>query len=181
MVTAKRPRRMTRQGMPSPSKAEPSLSSSSSSSSASSSSSSSESGAARPESTGVSHVAQPSLGRILCCCRERKTVIACLGGKVALPNGKNKSVIRGSRTPLKSVAPSLTLQDENKNRSSSPSSDILYCQAVDSMDGRAVGCCGLVQDGFMRRPSCRVPFLLLCEVHRQRLARHNCCPGCGMF
>ncbi|XP_054271745.1 histone-lysine N-methyltransferase EHMT2-like isoform X2 [Macrosteles quadrilineatus] len=59
----------------------------------------------------------------------------------------------------------------------------LYCQAVDSLDGRPIGCCNTVDKDNARllRPSARVPFLLLCDVHYKRLLRHNCCPGCGIF
>ncbi|XP_023727784.1 histone-lysine N-methyltransferase EHMT2 isoform X3 [Cryptotermes secundus] len=59
----------------------------------------------------------------------------------------------------------------------------LYCQAMDTLDDRLVGCCNAVtaQDTRLSRPSCRVPYLILCDVHMQRLLRHNCCPGCGVF
>ncbi|XP_046670133.1 histone-lysine N-methyltransferase EHMT2 isoform X2 [Homalodisca vitripennis] len=59
----------------------------------------------------------------------------------------------------------------------------LYCQAVDSLDGRLIGCCNTVSkdDARLLRPSARVPFLVLCDVHYDRLQRHNCCPGCGIF
>lgn len=33
----------------------------------------------------------------------------------------------------------------------------------------------------MRRPSTRVPFIILCRTHKERLLRHNCCPACGLF
>ncbi|KAJ9591954.1 hypothetical protein L9F63_001556, partial [Diploptera punctata] len=59
----------------------------------------------------------------------------------------------------------------------------LYCQAMDTLDDRQVGCCNAVSshDTRLFRPSRRVPFLILCDVHMQRLLRHNCCPGCGVF
>ncbi|XP_069690124.1 histone-lysine N-methyltransferase EHMT2 isoform X2 [Periplaneta americana] len=59
----------------------------------------------------------------------------------------------------------------------------LYCQAMDTLDDRLVGCCNAVtaQDTRLSRPSRRVPYLILCDVHMQRLLRHNCCPGCGIF
>ncbi|XP_011063116.1 PREDICTED: histone-lysine N-methyltransferase EHMT2 isoform X2 [Acromyrmex echinatior] len=59
----------------------------------------------------------------------------------------------------------------------------LYCTAVDSIDNRVVGCCNEVDtnDVAMRRPSTRVPFIILCRMHKERLLRHNCCPSCGMF
>lgn len=59
----------------------------------------------------------------------------------------------------------------------------LYCTAIDSIDSRVVGCCNEVDanDVAMRRPSTRVPFIILCRMHKERLLRHNCCPSCGMF
>ncbi|XP_011879624.1 PREDICTED: histone-lysine N-methyltransferase EHMT1 isoform X2 [Vollenhovia emeryi] len=59
----------------------------------------------------------------------------------------------------------------------------LYCTAIDSIDNRVVGCCNEVDanDVAMRRPSPRVPFIILCRMHKERLLRHNCCPSCGMF
>lgn len=59
----------------------------------------------------------------------------------------------------------------------------LYCTAIDSIDNRIVGCCNEVDsnDVAMRRPSTRVPFIILCRMHKERLLRHNCCPSCGLF
>ncbi|XP_011347416.1 histone-lysine N-methyltransferase EHMT2 isoform X2 [Ooceraea biroi] len=59
----------------------------------------------------------------------------------------------------------------------------LYCTAIDSIDTRLVGCCNEVDsnDVAMRRPSTRVPFIILCRMHKERLLRHNCCPSCGLF
>lgn len=59
----------------------------------------------------------------------------------------------------------------------------LYCTAIDSIDSRIVGCCNEVDsnDVAMRRPSTRVPFIILCRMHKERLLRHNCCPSCGLF
>ncbi|XP_018021022.1 titin homolog [Hyalella azteca] len=57
----------------------------------------------------------------------------------------------------------------------------IYCQAIDSFDGRMLGCCNIVKKNTYLRVSGKIPFLLLCDIHRQRLRRHNCCPGCGLF
>lgn len=59
----------------------------------------------------------------------------------------------------------------------------LYCTAIDSIDNKLVGCCNEVDsnDVAMRRPSTRVPFIILCRMHKERLLRHNCCPSCGLF
>ncbi|XP_047502788.1 histone-lysine N-methyltransferase EHMT2-like [Penaeus chinensis] len=57
----------------------------------------------------------------------------------------------------------------------------VYCQAIDSFDGRMIGCCNVVTNYRYQRVSGKIPFVLLCETHRQRLRRHNCCPCCGLF
>lgn len=33
----------------------------------------------------------------------------------------------------------------------------------------------------LMRPSNRAPLLVLCEDHRGRMVKHQCCPGCGYF
>ncbi|XP_069938881.1 uncharacterized protein G9a isoform X3 [Cherax quadricarinatus] len=57
----------------------------------------------------------------------------------------------------------------------------VYCQAIDSFDGRMIGCCNVAATHKYLRVSGKIPFMLLCEIHRQRLRRHNCCPCCGLF
>lgn len=60
----------------------------------------------------------------------------------------------------------------------------LMCQAVDSLEGRLIGCCNAVggsESARLYRPSPRVPYVVVCEQHRQRLLRHHCCPGCGNY
>ncbi|XP_034247421.1 histone-lysine N-methyltransferase EHMT2 isoform X2 [Thrips palmi] len=60
----------------------------------------------------------------------------------------------------------------------------LMCQAVDSLEGRLIGCCNAVggsESARLYRPSPRVPYIVVCEQHRQRLLRHHCCPGCGNY
>ncbi|XP_001604667.2 histone-lysine N-methyltransferase EHMT2 isoform X1 [Nasonia vitripennis] len=59
----------------------------------------------------------------------------------------------------------------------------LYCTAMDSIDNQIVGCCNEVDhdDVAMRRPSARIPYIILCRKHKERLIRHNCCPTCGLF
>lgn len=61
--------------------------------------------------------------------------------------------------------------------------DIVHCTAIDSIGDRLVGCNSVI-DGDeipMLRPSSRVPYIILCEVHLNRMLRHNCCPKCGLF
>lgn len=59
----------------------------------------------------------------------------------------------------------------------------MYCQGVDSLDNRSIGCSNSIGmiDVRMSRPSVKVPYMILCEIHLNRLLRHNCCPGCGLF
>lgn len=60
--------------------------------------------------------------------------------------------------------------------------DVVYCTAMDSVNNRIIGCNNVVSGELaMLRPSTRVPYIILCEVHKQRLLRHNCCPTCGLF
>lgn len=56
-----------------------------------------------------------------------------------------------------------------------------YCQAVDSVHGRIVGCTRVLREQVLVRPAVRIPFAALCETHLRRLRLHHCCPQCGVF
>lgn len=56
-----------------------------------------------------------------------------------------------------------------------------YCEGVDCIDGRLIGCVNAVSSVSVFRPSVRAPFQALCELHRHRMRFHQSCPGCGMF
>ncbi|KAL5012000.1 hypothetical protein ScPMuIL_010551 [Solemya velum] len=58
---------------------------------------------------------------------------------------------------------------------------VTYCQALDSVDGKVMGCCNKVSNSQLVRPAVKIPFMAICEVHRKRLRLHQCCPGCGHF
>ncbi|KAI0218690.1 Histone-lysine N-methyltransferase EHMT2 [Lamellibrachia satsuma] len=58
---------------------------------------------------------------------------------------------------------------------------VIYCQALDSIDGKVVGCCNKVTNGQLVRSAVKIPFMAVCEQHRKRLLSHQCCPGCGHF
>ncbi|XP_063422205.1 histone-lysine N-methyltransferase EHMT2-like isoform X2 [Mytilus trossulus] len=60
-------------------------------------------------------------------------------------------------------------------------STVTYCQALDSMDGKVMGCCNKVTNYQLIRPGVKIPFMAICEPHRKRLRFHACCPGCGHF
>lgn len=61
-----------------------------------------------------------------------------------------------------------------------------HCQAIDSIEGKQIGCCNPVLmnpegDIKLQRPSVKVTYLMFCDVHAHRLLIHNCCPTCGLF
>ena len=62
-----------------------------------------------------------------------------------------------------------------------PPAATLYCQAVDSVGGKQVGCCLVAVRKRFYRPSKKIAFMILCESHRDRIRKHFCCPGCGLF
>lgn len=55
------------------------------------------------------------------------------------------------------------------------------CMAIDAVDSRLSRCIYPVSITMMMRPSKSTPLLALCDEHRERMMRHECCPGCGMF
>ncbi|XP_076823890.1 histone-lysine N-methyltransferase EHMT2-like isoform X1 [Clavelina lepadiformis] len=55
------------------------------------------------------------------------------------------------------------------------------CMALETVDGRLEGCDNPVSAPEMLRPSKRFPPMGLCKIHRERMLRHDCCPGCGTF
>ncbi|XP_048472509.1 histone-lysine N-methyltransferase EHMT2 isoform X6 [Rhincodon typus] len=55
------------------------------------------------------------------------------------------------------------------------------CMATESTDGQLSGCSNNITKCETMRPSSRVPLMVLCEVHRARMVKHHCCPGCGYF
>lgn len=60
-----------------------------------------------------------------------------------------------------------------------------HCQAIDSIEGKLIGCCNYVDvvddDVKLQRPSVKVTYQMFCTVHTHRLLIHNCCPTCGQF
>ncbi|XP_034783671.2 histone-lysine N-methyltransferase EHMT1 isoform X2 [Acipenser ruthenus] len=55
------------------------------------------------------------------------------------------------------------------------------CMATESSDGELSLCSRGVMKQEMMRPSNNVQQLVLCEEHRGRMVKHQCCPGCGFF
>uniref|UniRef100_A0A182W063 Histone-lysine N-methyltransferase n=1 Tax=Anopheles minimus TaxID=112268 RepID=A0A182W063_9DIPT len=58
-----------------------------------------------------------------------------------------------------------------------------FCTAIDDIDGQQIGCCNELSNdqSNMLRPSAKVSFQLLCNMHRKRLEDHGCCAICGRF
>ncbi|XP_048368101.1 histone-lysine N-methyltransferase EHMT1 [Sphaerodactylus townsendi] len=55
------------------------------------------------------------------------------------------------------------------------------CMATESMDEELNRCTNRVLKYEVMRPSNKVQLLVLCEDHRGRMVKHQCCPGCGFF
>ncbi|MEE6504984.1 hypothetical protein FKM82_005399 [Ascaphus truei] len=55
------------------------------------------------------------------------------------------------------------------------------CMAIESSDGEACRCTSRVVKYELMRPSNKVRQLVLCEDHRGKMVKHQCCPGCGYF
>ncbi|VEN36415.1 unnamed protein product [Callosobruchus maculatus] len=69
------------------------------------------------------------------------------------------------------------------NLFSTTNGETVYCNAVDSIADKLVGCTRIVnaEETPLLRPSQQIPYTLFCSFHRNRLLRHNCCPACGIF
>ncbi|CAH0699360.1 unnamed protein product [Spodoptera exigua] len=70
----------------------------------------------------------------------------------------------------------------------------IFCQAIELVDGVRVGCShsarrhrSLVSSGnpsglaALVRAGPRAPYFLACNLHAAQLAKHMCCPACGLF
>lgn len=63
----------------------------------------------------------------------------------------------------------------------------VFCQAIEIVDGLRIGCSHKGQrDGQgdllpMRRAGPRAPYMILCKLHFAQMAKHMCCPACGLF
>ncbi|XP_054853482.1 histone-lysine N-methyltransferase EHMT1 isoform X2 [Eublepharis macularius] len=55
------------------------------------------------------------------------------------------------------------------------------CMATESVDKELSRCTNSVLKYELMRPSNKVQLLVLCEDHRGRMVKHQCCPGCGFF
>nr|CAB3241457.1 histone-lysine N-methyltransferase EHMT1 [Phallusia mammillata] len=55
------------------------------------------------------------------------------------------------------------------------------CMAIDNISGKLYGCHSPIKHPEMMRPSNKIPVLGLCDEHRERMIRHESCPGCGTF
>ncbi|XP_027543366.1 histone-lysine N-methyltransferase EHMT1 isoform X8 [Neopelma chrysocephalum] len=55
------------------------------------------------------------------------------------------------------------------------------CMATESVNNELGRCTNSVVKYELMRPSNKVQLLVLCEDHRGRMVKHQCCPGCGYF
>uniref|UniRef100_A0A6I8QAN6 Euchromatic histone-lysine N-methyltransferase 1 n=3 Tax=Xenopus tropicalis TaxID=8364 RepID=A0A6I8QAN6_XENTR len=57
-----------------------------------------------------------------------------------------------------------------------------HCMAIESTGQEQLGrCTNRVAKYELMRPSNKVRHLVLCEDHRGKMVKHQCCPGCGYF
>ncbi|XP_069792145.1 histone-lysine N-methyltransferase EHMT1-like isoform X6 [Narcine bancroftii] len=55
------------------------------------------------------------------------------------------------------------------------------CMATENIDEELSSCINTVIKQELMRPSNKVQLMVLCEDHRSRMVKHQCCPGCGYF
>ncbi|XP_053380892.1 uncharacterized protein LOC123550294 isoform X2 [Mercenaria mercenaria] len=94
--------------------------------------------------------------------------------------GEEMEAVLGSVTPEKDVIPLCTCKISGASFQKM-TTIVTFCQALDSVDGKVLGCCNKVTNPQLVRPAVKIPFLALCDSHRKRLRVHQCCPGCGHF
>ncbi|KAM4696988.1 histone-lysine N-methyltransferase EHMT1 [Rhinophrynus dorsalis] len=56
-----------------------------------------------------------------------------------------------------------------------------HCMAIESTNQELTRCTTRVLKYELMRPSNKVRHLVLCEDHRGKMVKHQCCPGCGYF
>ncbi|CAH4035175.1 unnamed protein product [Pieris brassicae] len=94
-----------------------------------------------------------------------------------------------SPTGSSTVFATCTCEDTTSNIHALPSDLIepVFCQAIEIVDGLRVGCSHKAprdDEGNllpMRRSGARAPYLILCKLHLAQMAKHMCCPACGLF
>lgn len=99
---------------------------------------------------------------------------------VVLNDTRNLAPFATCLCSAKPVVSSLS-SDQQQQQSNNNTSRTIFCQAIDCVDGKMIGCCNQAKLTLLFRSSKRVPYRIYCEVHLARLRRHHCCPGCGLF
>ncbi|KAF0297324.1 Histone-lysine N-methyltransferase EHMT2 [Amphibalanus amphitrite] len=134
-------------------------------------------------------VTQPATAAALVRLGRRADSLTCSpAGSVTGGSGAGEAAPpEGTVPPPKMMDPMLTTIACKCVETKTPTADLdlakedYYCRGIDAIDGRLIGCCNLVTSTRMIRPSFKVPFLLMCGLHRERMRRHHCCPSCGVF
>ncbi|OWR50996.1 histone-lysine N-methyltransferase EHMT2 like protein [Danaus plexippus plexippus] len=81
------------------------------------------------------------------------------------------------------------LCEETSNVYAAPAdlTEPVFCQAIEMVEGVRVGCSHRAARApggellALRRPGLRAPYFLACKLHAAQLAKHMCCPTCGLF
>ncbi|XP_072286738.1 histone-lysine N-methyltransferase EHMT1 isoform X3 [Pyxicephalus adspersus] len=99
-----------------------------------------------------------------------------LSPQKGLPNGSDNMEVDGLQgIPLCSCRMETPKEDEMMTK------DGDRCMAVESSDQELSQCVREVVKHEVMRPSNKVQHLVLCEDHRGKMVKHQCCPGCGYF
>ncbi|XP_018420918.1 PREDICTED: histone-lysine N-methyltransferase EHMT1 [Nanorana parkeri] len=99
-----------------------------------------------------------------------------LSSEKGLPNGSDNMELDGLQgIPLCSCRMETPKEDEVMENAGD------RCMAVESSDQELSRCVREVVKEEVMRPSNKVRHLVLCEDHRGKMVKHQCCPGCGYF
>lgn len=99
-----------------------------------------------------------------------------LSPQKGLPNGSDNMEVDGLQgIPLCSCRMETPKEDELMEKAGD------RCMAIESSDQELSRCVREVVKHEVMRPSNKVRHLVLCEDHRGKMVKHQCCPGCGYF
>ncbi|KAF8773102.1 Histone-lysine N-methyltransferase EHMT1 like protein [Argiope bruennichi] len=93
------------------------------------------------------------------------------------PVTKIECIYNSHQDPVKSC----TCEGETYEANLGNEEEGVFCQAVDSIDDKLVGCTNPVVTPRLVRSSVKIPFTIMCEMHLWRLKHHHSCPYCGLF
>ncbi|KAM9324223.1 histone-lysine N-methyltransferase EHMT1 [Gastrophryne carolinensis] len=99
-----------------------------------------------------------------------------LSPEKCLPNGAENMEVDGLQ-----AVPLCSCRMETQKEDDATAEAENRCMAVESSDQELSRCVREVMKYEVMRPSNKVRHLILCEDHRGKMVKHQCCPGCGYF